>query len=76
VERSRAAWARAIAERGLDGPARLQSSPGQSPNLRRVLIDLFDEYARHVGHADLFREAIDGRTGEDPPDEFEYRSGE
>jgi hypothetical protein len=26
-----------------------------------------DEYARHVGHADLLREAIDGLVGEDPP---------
>jgi hypothetical protein len=25
------------------------------------------EYARHVGHADLFREAVDGLVGEDPP---------
>jgi len=37
------------------------------PNLRRILVDLHDEYARHVGHADLFREAVDGLVGEDPP---------
>ncbi|WP_459801174.1 mycothiol transferase [Herbidospora sp. RD11066] len=47
--------------------------PGQltpyGPNLRRALMDMHDEYARHVGHADLFREAVDGLTGEDPPDE-------
>lgn len=45
--------------------------PGQltprGPNLRRALMDLHDEYARHVGHADLFREAVDGLVGEDPP---------
>ena len=29
--------------------------------------DIIEEYARHVGHADLIRAAIDGRTGEDPP---------
>ncbi|MEA2484825.1 MAG: hypothetical protein QOC55_2772, partial [Thermoleophilaceae bacterium] len=40
---------------------------GKSPNLRRMLVDLHDEYARHVGHADLFREAVDGLVGEDPP---------
>jgi len=40
---------------------------GRSPNLRRLLVDLQDEYARHVGHADLFREAVDGLVGEDPP---------
>jgi hypothetical protein len=39
----------------------------ESPNLRRVLVDLHDEYARHVGHADLLREAVDGLVGEDPP---------
>ncbi|HEX9539547.1 MAG TPA: DUF664 domain-containing protein [Streptosporangiaceae bacterium] len=26
-----------------------------------------EEYARHVGHADLIRESVDGLTGEDPP---------
>jgi hypothetical protein len=31
------------------------------------LIDLVEEYARHVGHADLIRESVDGRVGEDPP---------
>jgi hypothetical protein len=29
--------------------------------------DLHDDYARHVGHADLLREAVDGLVGEDPP---------
>ena len=33
----------------------------------RILIDMIEEYARHTGHADLIREAIDGRVGEDPP---------
>jgi hypothetical protein len=33
----------------------------------RVLVDLHDESARHVGQADLFREAIDGLVGEDRP---------
>jgi hypothetical protein len=28
---------------------------------------MIEEYARHTGHADLIREAIDGRVGEDPP---------
>nr|MBA3350779.1 DUF664 domain-containing protein [Actinomycetota bacterium] len=40
---------------------------GKSPSLRRILIDLIEEYARHVGHADLIRESVDGLTGEDPP---------
>jgi len=68
VERSRAAWAAALADGGLDQPSKLRrSGSGRSPNLRRSLVDLHDEYARHVGHADLLREAIDGRVGEDPP---------
>jgi Protein of unknown function (DUF664) len=25
---------------------------------------VIEEYARHVGHADLLRECIDGRTGQ------------
>ncbi len=32
-------------------------------NLRWILIHLVEEYARHLGHMDLLREAIDGRTG-------------
>jgi len=48
-------------------PSAFVISTGESPNLRRVLTDLHDEYARHVGHADLFREAVDGLVGEDPP---------
>ncbi|HEU5485877.1 MAG TPA: DUF664 domain-containing protein [Microlunatus sp.] len=67
VGRARAAWREALADRGLDGPAALVEVDGQPANLRRGLVDLHDEYARHVGHADLFREAIDGLVGEDPP---------
>jgi hypothetical protein len=33
-------------------------------NLRWILVHLIEEYARHAGHLDLLREAIDGRTGE------------
>ena len=67
VEKSRAAWDRVLADGGLDQPSKLVLSNGESPNLRRVLVDLHDEYARHVGHADLLREAVDGLVGEDPP---------
>jgi hypothetical protein len=38
--------------------------------LRRLLFDLLEEYARHTGHADLLREAFDGRVGEDPPGDW------
>jgi len=27
------------------------------------MIHMIEEYARHLGHADLIREAIDGTTG-------------
>ena len=33
-------------------------------SLRWILLHLLEEYARHVGHADLLRECIDGRTGQ------------
>jgi uncharacterized damage-inducible protein DinB len=33
-------------------------------SLRWILVHLVEEYARHNGHADLLRQAIDGATGE------------
>ncbi len=33
-------------------------------SLRWVLTHMIEEYARHLGHADLLRERIDGRVGE------------
>ncbi len=68
VERSRAVVAEALADGGLDHVGRYVSRSGESPNLRRILLDLIEEYARHVGHADLIRESVDGLTGEDPPE--------
>jgi uncharacterized damage-inducible protein DinB len=32
-------------------------------SLLEVLIHMIEEYARHIGHADLLRERIDGRVG-------------
>jgi hypothetical protein len=66
VTRARAAWRAAIGDGGLDQPSTFEWE-GRRPTLRRALVDLSDEYARHVGHADLLREAIDGLVGEDPP---------
>jgi hypothetical protein len=64
VEHSRAAMAKALADGGLHQPAKYTTSDGgTSPNLRRIVVDLHDEYARHVGHADLLREALDGLVG-------------
>lgn len=45
----------------LDAPC---ASPDHSErNLRWVLHHMIEETARHAGHADIIREAIDGRTG-------------
>ena len=66
VERSRFVVAEALADGGLDQLA-WGWPAGEEPSLRRLLIDLVEEYARHVGHADLIRESVDGLTGEDPP---------
>ena len=32
--------------------------------LRRTIVHMIEEYARHCGHADLLREALDGTTGD------------
>jgi uncharacterized damage-inducible protein DinB len=37
---------------------------GMHFDLRWVLLHLIEETARHAGHADLLREAVDGTTGE------------
>jgi hypothetical protein len=66
ADRSRADVAQAIADGGLDRPASFTWPDGRTPSLRRLLIDMVEEYARHVGHADLIRESVDGLVGEDP----------
>jgi uncharacterized damage-inducible protein DinB len=33
-------------------------------SLRWIMIHMIEEYARHLGHADIMREAIDGGTGD------------
>jgi uncharacterized damage-inducible protein DinB len=43
---------------------RAPERPGRPRNVRWVLTHMLEEYARHNGHADLLREAIDGETGE------------
>jgi Protein of unknown function (DUF664) len=66
VGRSRTLVAEAIANGGLDRLAFFTWPDGRTPSLRRLLIDMIEEYARHVGHADLIRESVDGLVGEDP----------
>jgi hypothetical protein len=67
VQRSRARLGAALAHGGLDQPVHLAFPEGRHASLRRLLCDLIEEYGRHTGHADLLREAVDGRVGEDPP---------
>ena len=45
-------------------PLNLHGSGGGALSLRDVLVGLIEEYARHMGHADLLRERIDGRLGQ------------
>jgi hypothetical protein len=67
VERADAAWSSVLADGDLDQPSKFTTESGYTPNLRRVLVDSIEHYIRHTGHADLFREAVDGLVGEDPP---------
>ena len=57
----------ANAETFMDGVADVGTmvplAGGEVP-VRDLLVHMIEEYARHVGHADLLRECIDGRTGQ------------
>jgi hypothetical protein len=45
-------------------PLNQHGSGGGDMSLREVLVGMIEEYARHMGHADLLREQIDGRLGQ------------
>jgi hypothetical protein len=47
-----------------DDPDNQHGSGGGPMSLREVLVGMIEEYARHMGHADLLRERIDGRLGQ------------
>jgi hypothetical protein len=47
-----------------DDPLNQHGSGGGAMSLREVLVGMINEYARHMGHADLLRERIDGRLGQ------------
>jgi len=68
VERARARIDAAVAQGGLDREVHAHDDDGNHANLRRLLCDMVEEYGRHTGQADLLREAVDGRVGEDPPE--------
>ena len=70
VRRSRVATREALQDNGVETLMKIGWPGGESPSLRSMLASLIEEYARHTGHADLIRESIDGRVGEDPPEDF------
>jgi hypothetical protein len=47
-----------------DDPGNRHGSGGGAISLREALVGMIEEYARHLGHADLLRERIDGRLGQ------------
>jgi hypothetical protein len=67
VVRSRERLGAALSNGGLSQTVFAAAPHGEHASLRRLVCDLIEEYGRHTGHADLIREAIDGRIGEDPP---------
>lgn len=75
VDRSRARLSAALANGGLDQSVHLAHPDGRHASLRRLVCDLIEEYGRHTGHADLLREAVDGRVGEDPPAGWRPKTG-
>ncbi len=64
MDRSRTLLDQALARGGLDQLAPWSWPGGDTPSLRWILVHMIEEYARHNGHADLLREAVDGETGE------------
>jgi uncharacterized damage-inducible protein DinB len=42
----------------------IAADPSRPHSLRRILIHMIEEVARHNGHADILRELTDGQTGE------------
>jgi hypothetical protein len=74
VQRSRERLQTALAAGGVEQLVHLSTPDGRRASLRRLLCDLIEEYGRHTGHADLLREAVDGRVGEDPPADWRSRA--
>ena len=58
-----AARAAAVADMSLDDVVPFAWG-GPDRDLRWIFLHMIEEYARHNGHADLIREAVDGQTGE------------
>lgn len=67
VDRSQRRLAAVLDAGGLEQRVAVSTDDGEHASLRRLLLDLVEEYGRHTGHADLLRESVDGLAGEDPP---------
>ena len=65
-DRARAASDQVIEELDLDALGTAWF--GKQVSLRRVLIGMVEETARHAGHMDILRELLDGATGSHRPD--------
>jgi len=64
VARSRDLTARLLAQTGALDHTHPAWGGRERVSLRWILLHMVEEYARHNGHADLLREAVDGQTGE------------
>jgi uncharacterized damage-inducible protein DinB len=64
--RARAASDEVVA--GLDVEATGTAWFGEQVSLRRVLVGMVEETARHAGHMDIIREMLDGTVGAHAPD--------
>ena len=69
VEEAWSTWRREVAAANawLAGEVAMDAEvplAGDTASVRDILVHMVEEYARHVGHADLLRECIDGRTGQ------------
>ena len=49
--------------KGIGDPTAEIKVNAKTRELREVLLGIIDEIARHLGHADIIREQIDGKTG-------------
>ena len=63
VARARARVDAALADGGLDQEIHASDADGHHANLRRLLLDMVEEYGRHTGHADLIRESVEQLSG-------------
>ncbi|WP_235915343.1 DinB family protein [Puerhibacterium puerhi] len=57
------AWLDGLAEDRLDDVVVFRDG-AETSAVRDILVHMVEEYARHVGHADLLRECLDGRAGQ------------